>query len=117
MPSVTFNKQAFLKALGKKLPDQLLAEKMAMLGTDVGEITETTVTVEVFPNRTDLLSMHGFARALKTFIGVESGLKKYAVAKGKTIVNVSPNLRGVRPFTACAIVRKLKLDDERIKQI
>jgi phenylalanyl-tRNA synthetase beta chain len=117
MPSVTFNKAAFIKALGKKLPDPLLAEKMAMIGTDVDEVTEAAITVEVFPNRTDLLSLHGFARALKAFTGIEPGMRKYAVAKGKGVVNVNANLRGVRPFTACAIVRKLKLDDEKIKQI
>jgi phenylalanyl-tRNA synthetase beta chain len=117
MPSVTFNKQAFLKAIGKKLPDQVLAERMAMIGTDVDEVTADSVTVEVFPDRTDMLSMYGFARAMRSFVGVEQGLVKYPVAKGKVVVNVNPNLKLLRPYTACAIARKLKLDDEKIKQL
>ena len=117
MPTVTFQKQAFLKAIGRKLRDEELANKMAMLGTDVGQITDTTVSVEVFPNRPDLLSMWGFARALKAFLGNEPGLKKYVVQKGKGVVNINPNLKTVRPYTACGIVRKLRLDEEKLKHI
>lgn len=117
MPSVTFNKQAFLKAVGKKLPDKVLAERMALLGTDVGEITATSVTVEVFPNRPDLLSMQGFARALRGFIGIDRTMRKYSVKKGKTVVTIANNLKTVRPYTACAIVHKLKLDEEKLKSI
>jgi phenylalanyl-tRNA synthetase beta chain len=117
MPNVTFNKNAFTKAIGKKFPDQVLAEKMALIGTDVNEITEAAVSVEVFPNRTDMLGLQGFARSMRAFLGLQPGLRKYSVLKGKGVVNVNANLRGVRPFTACAIVRKLKLDPDKIKQI
>ncbi len=117
MPTVTFDKQAFLKAIGKRLPDQLLAEKIAMLGTDVQAVTETEVSVEVFPDRPDLLSMYGFARAMRSFLGVKTGLSSYPVIKGKNVVTIDPALKTIRPVTACAIVRKLKLDDVRIKQI
>ncbi len=117
MPTVTFEKQAFLKAVGKKMPDPLLAEKLAMLGTDVQAITETEVSVEVFPDRPDMLSLPGFARALRSHLGIKKGLANYPVAKGKLVVQVDPNLKAIRPVTACAVVRKLKLDDARIKQI
>ena len=117
MPTITFDKQAFLKAVGKKLPDQLLTEKLAMLGTDVQAVTETEVSVEVFPDRPDLLSMQGFARAMRAFLGLKPGLAAFPVAKGKETVLVDPALKAIRPYTACAIARKLKLDDARIKQL
>lgn len=117
MSSVTFTKQALTKATGKKLPDTLLREKMAMLGTPVDAISESTVTVELFPNRPDMLSLQGYARAFKSFLGLAPGMRKYKVLRGKTIVHVHHNLKFIRPYTACAVVRKLRLDEEKIRQI
>jgi len=39
-----------------------------MFGTPVEEVTETKLSVEIFPNRPDLLSQPGFERALLTFL-------------------------------------------------
>lgn len=117
MTGVTFDKRMLLKLVGKKLPDQLLSEKCAMLGTAIDQITETTITLDVTPNRPDLLSVQGFSRALKSYLGIETGLQKYKVLRGKNVVTINPNLKPIRPFTACAIVRKLRLDDEKIREI
>ncbi len=117
MTNLTIEKAQLYKLIGKKLPDQVLAQKMAMLGTDVGEITETTITVEIFPNRPDLLSVQGFARALRAFLGIKPGMQKYTTTKGKAVVTIEPNMKVVRPFTACGIARKLKLDAIKIKTL
>lgn len=117
MPTITLNKAALFKRIGRKLRDDMLAERIAMLGTEVEAITPDEVTIEVFPDRPDLLSLQGMGRALRAFIGAEKGLKQYAIAKGKTIVQVDPALKTIRPYTACAVVRKLKLDDAKIKEL
>ena len=63
MPVVNLNRKTFEKIVGRKLSQEKLAERMAMLGTDVKEINEKEIIVEVFPDRPDLLSEQGFARA------------------------------------------------------
>lgn len=117
MPTITLDKAALFKRVGRKLRDDILAERVTMLGTEVEEITADTITIEVFPNRPDLLSLQGLARALRAFLRVETGLKQYTPVKGKTIVQVDPNLKTIRPYTACAVARKLKLDDTKIKEL
>lgn len=117
MPTLTFSKEAFTKALGRKMSDQVLADKLALFGTDVGAVNDEVVVVEVFPDRPDLLSLQGFIRAFRAYLGSKKGLADFKVKKGQEVVFVDEQLKPIRPFTACAIARKLKLDDERIKQI
>ncbi len=117
MPTVNLNKKEFEKLVGKKLPLEELKDRISMLGTDLEKIEGNEITVEVFPNRPDMLSEQGFARAFSSFIGVKKGLRKYKVKKSSYKVIVEKSVKEVRPFTACAVVKNLKLDDERIKSI
>ena len=67
MPTITLNKNYLLKLLNKKISDKELEEKIPMLGTDLSKIEKNEIVVEVFPNRPDMLSEEGFARALSSF--------------------------------------------------
>ncbi len=116
MPTATFNRKVFETLAGTKLPDEELKDRISYLGTDLESITADEITVEIFPNRPDLLSVQGFARAFATFIGKQTGLKKYAIQKSGHRVIIEPSVEDV-PFTACAIVKGIPFDDERIKEI
>lgn len=117
MPTVKLNKKVFETLVGKKLPLEKLKDRISMLGTDLDEITEEEIVVEVFPNRPDMLSEQGFARAFSSFIGVKTGLRTYDVKDSKEQVIVEASVSKVRPYTACAIVRGLSLNDEKIREI
>lgn len=116
MPTVKLNKKVFENLVGKKLALDSLKDRISMLGTDLESIEGNEITVEVFPNRPDMLSEQGFARALSSFIGVNTGLRKYTVKKSdyKVVVDKSVSMR---PFTACAVVKNLKFNDESIREI
>ena len=77
MPTVNLNKNVFEKLVGKKLPLDKLKDRISMLGTDLEKIEGDTIEVEVFPNRPDMLSEQGFARAFSSFIGVKKGLRDF----------------------------------------
>ncbi len=118
MPTVTLNKKRILELLGteRKYDDQYLADRIAMLGTDLESINDKEIVVEVFPNRPDMLSEEGLARALRSFLGIETGLKEYDVRKsGFSTTNTSP--LPYWPYVVTAIVKGLALDDESIRQI
>ena len=117
MPTVTLNKSVFEKLMGKKLTLEQLKDRIAMLGTDVEKIEGNEIHVEIFPNRPDLLSEQGLARAMASFLGIRRGLRTYAITKGKQQVLIDKNLKDIRPYTVCAIVRGLKLDDEKIRTL
>jgi phenylalanyl-tRNA synthetase beta chain len=117
MPTITLNKNVFEKLVGKKLPLDQLKDRISMLGTDLESIEGNEITVEIFPNRPDMLSEQGFARAFSSFIGVKKGLRKYDVKKGKEKVIVDPSVNNIRPCTTCMIVRNINFDNEKIREI
>src|SRR3990167_1147896 len=116
MPTVTLNKTEFEKLVGKKLPIDKLKDRISMLGTDLEKIENNEIIVEVFPNRPDMLSEQGFARAFSSFIGTKTGLRKYEVKKSNQKVIVDKNVT-MRPYTVCAIVKNLKFNDEKIREV
>src|SRR3989344_6591819 len=117
MPTVTLNRQRVEKALGKKLPTDKLKDRISMLGTDIESITEKEIIVEIFPNRPDMLSEQGFARALSSFMKHKTGLKKYVTKKSSYKVYVDEKVTAVRPFTACAVVKGLAINEEALQEI
>jgi len=117
MAIITIPKKTFEKEIGNL--NENMENQIALFGTPVEKLTSEYLQIEVFPNRPDLLSYHGFKRAFKAFLGKNTGLKNYKVHKPEKNykVIVDSSVRDVRPYTACAIVRGLKLNDERIKEI
>jgi phenylalanyl-tRNA synthetase beta chain len=117
MPTVKLNKTVFEKLVGKKLPLEKLKDRISMLGTDLESVEGNEINVEIFPNRPDLLSEQGLARAFSSFIGAKPGLRKYKVKKSGEKIYIDKSLKDIRPFTACAIIKNLKFDDEKIREI
>ena len=117
MPQITVNRKVFESLVGKKLPDDKLKDRISYLGTDLEEVTKDEIKVEIFPNRPDMLSDQGFARAFSSFIGAKKGLRRYDVKKSGYKVIIDKSVQGIRPFTACAVVKNLKFDDEKIREV
>jgi len=117
MSAITINKKELLRLVGKKLSDKELAHKLSMMGAPVEAVLDTELQVDIAPNRPDWLSQQGLARSLSSFLGLKTGLKAYKVAKERYSVVVDKSVSPVRPFTVCAVVKGLKLDDEKIREI
>ena len=75
MPVVTFDYNDFLNLLGYKLSKEKFLERIPMIGADLDRVEGDSISIEFFPNRPDLLSVEGIARAAKTFFGFEKGLR------------------------------------------
>ncbi|MEM2121718.1 MAG: phenylalanine--tRNA ligase subunit beta [Candidatus Woesearchaeota archaeon] len=117
MPTVSFEKKEVLKLLGKKINDQTLAENISYLGTDLKSINDEEIIVEIFPNRPDMLSVEGFARALSAFMNIKPGLKKYKVKPSNKRVKVEQSVKNVRPYIKCAILKNVELNSSEIKNL
>ena len=102
MPTVNLDKKKVLEYIGKNISDKILMEKIPMIGTDLEGITKDEIAVEIFPNRPDMLSEEGFARALKSFLGLEKGLRKYDVSKSDYKVTIDSSVKKVREFAVAA---------------
>lgn len=94
-------------------------EKIRLFGTPLESLSEKEIEIEIFPNRPDLLSFQNYIRAFKAFLGKSLEMKEYKIKKPLKDykVKISPSVKKVRPFTACAIVKNLSFDDEKIKEI
>src|SRR3989344_5878759 len=116
MPTVNLNRKVFETLVGKKLPEDKLKDRISMLGTDLESVEEEDIIVEVFPNRPDMLSEQGFARAFSSFTGAKTGLQKYQVKKSGYQVIIDPSVT-MRPYSVCAIVKNVVFTDDRIREV
>ncbi|MCF7871967.1 phenylalanine--tRNA ligase subunit beta [Candidatus Woesearchaeota archaeon] len=117
MPTIKLNKERVKELIGKDLSDEKLKELIPYLGTDLEEINEEEIVVEIFPNRPDLLSDEGFSRSFGSFIGEKTGLKEYKSENSKYNLYIKKEVEKVRPYTACAVIKGLKIDENKLKDI
>ena len=94
-------------------------EKISLMGTPLESLTDEEIEIEIFPNRPDLLSMQGYLRAFKTFIGKSSGIQKYKLNKPEKDykVIIEKEVKSVRPHTTCAIVKNISLNEDKIRML
>ena len=117
MPTITIDKKDLFKLLGRTIPDEKLKDRISMLGTDLERVTDKEIEVEIFPNRPDMLSTEGFARALSSFIGIKKGLKEYKVSKSTYKAKKDSKVKNVRPYAINAVVKNINLNDATIKSL
>lgn len=117
MAVVSFGREDLEELVGKKLSEKDLKNKVPMMGCDFEGIDKDTVEYEIFPDRPDLLSIEGFARALRYFLEISKGLEEYEVSKGKIKVEVDKSVKEVRPYFIGGIIRDLKLTEEILKSL
>jgi len=91
-----------------------MAKQLPWIGFDIEEVGQDYVKVEFNPNRIDFCSYAGVARALKGFMGWETGLPKYEVNPGKTVLFIDKAVSSVRPYMLAAVVRNITLDEDAI---
>ncbi|MEK6792327.1 MAG: phenylalanine--tRNA ligase subunit beta [Nanoarchaeota archaeon] len=116
MTNIIFSRKEFEKHL-KITPE--IQEKITLFGTPLESINQENIEIEVLSNRPDLISLEGFMRSFKKFLGKEPGLKKYDLKKPEKEyrVYVDKSVKEIRPYTACAIIKKINLNDEKLKDI
>jgi len=96
---------------------QTIIDRVPMIGADIERIEEDHVDVEFFPDRPDLYSPEGVARAMRGFLGIEEGLPVYTVHPSGITFSVDPGLAGIRPHLASAVIRNVDLDEEAIESL
>lgn len=117
MPTVKLNKKRVLKLAQVSLTDSELKERIPYLGTDLEDVTKDEIIVEIFPNRPDLLSEEGFARALSSFVGKNEGYIRYFAKSSEYKVNITKEVKGIRPFTACCVIKNLKFNEQILNDV
>jgi phenylalanyl-tRNA synthetase beta chain len=85
---------------------------------DIEDVNKDAIRVEYNPNRPDLSSDYGIARALRGLLEIETGLPKFKLAgKSRLVVRIEDAVRKVRPYLTAVAAKNGTLDDETLKQL
>jgi phenylalanyl-tRNA synthetase beta chain len=117
MPVITVDINDFCKLVGKDIPMKEIEEKLPMLGVGWEGIEKNEFSVEVNPNRPDMLSVEGLARAFSSFMDIKTGLRTYKAEKSIYMVKVDSATKPIRPYIVSAIVTGVEMTDEFIKSL
>lgn len=106
------------KISSEKLLHEEAPKKCTICGYEAEEAfvasgTDQVIRLDLLPARPDLFDVGGIARALKGYLGIETGLPEYPVAGPQLTVEVDANLRqaqSFRPFIGCAVVTMPPID-------
>ncbi len=117
MPVIDVNLEDLRELLGRDVTVEELRDRLPMMGTSWERVTEEGFQLEVFPNRPDMLSIEGLARAYSTFSGSKKGLRRYKVKEAGYEVIIEKKVEGVRPWFVTAVVKNVEFDDPLIRSI
>lgn len=117
MPVISFGYADFARLLGQDIGIDRLAERAPMLGCDVNRAEGDEVELEFFPNRPDLYTVEGVARAMRAFLGIRPGMPRYEVNDSNIDLEVDESVVPIRPFVVGGIVRDLSLSDETVRSL
>jgi len=101
--------------IGKDITAEELEEILFLLKAEVESFDGEEMEIEVNPDRQDMLSPEGIARAVKSFVGISPGLREFPVESSGKKIAVEPGLESIRQFIACGIVMDLEIDDTLVK--
>ena len=121
MPTIEVLFDDLQRLVGVKLPKKAdeLDDVLYYVKGQVESFEGETLKIEIKDgNRPDLWSVEGIARCLRGAVGVEEGLRRYAIkGSSKVKVLVDSRLKKIRPYIACSILRNVKLDDDVIREL
>ncbi|MFA6035752.1 MAG: phenylalanine--tRNA ligase subunit beta, partial [Candidatus Micrarchaeia archaeon] len=117
MASVKFKESELCALIGERLPAEQLREKIEMLGMPVDAYENGIFSVDITPNRIDLLSEEGMARAISSLIGHKTGLRNYSAEPSGLRLEIDKSVRGARPYIVMALARNVKLTDSLLESL
>jgi phenylalanyl-tRNA synthetase beta chain len=119
MPVINFSYSDLCDLMGREVPKEVIRERLPMIGADLKSLEDSSddASFEFFPDRPDLYSVEGIARAMRAFLGYEPGLRSYAVGDSDVDLHVDPSVNEVRPFIWSALVEGNEITDPLIRSM
>ena len=115
MPVITLQYEDLEKLTG--IDRENIIKRVPMIGADIERIEDEYIDIEFFPDRPDLYSVEGIARAMRGFLDLETGLPEYKVKPYKISISISEDILKIRPFLGCAVIRGIKFTSSSIKSL
>jgi phenylalanyl-tRNA synthetase beta chain len=110
-----------LTVLAKSFPQNSIEDIIASLpfiGLDIEGRDDKLIKLEYNPNRPDFSSYIGIVRALKGYLGLETGLPKYRLRNDKKFrIEIRNSVKPVRPYIRALVAKEMELDKDLIKML
>ena len=118
MPTIEVSYKDLCRLVGKPIPVSRLKEEGILFAKgEIEEVKGDTLKVDVKDtNRPDLWSTEGVAREIRGRY-VSGGLPEYKTRESGIVVKVDRRMSRIRPYTVCAVVRNLKIDEHVLSQL
>jgi len=91
--------------------------RIPMIGADIERIEESSIDIEFFPDRPDLYSVEGVARAMRGFMDIEPGLPEYSTTESGIEISLDEGIADIRPVLGCAVIRGINFTSSSIKSL
>jgi phenylalanyl-tRNA synthetase beta chain len=108
MPTLKFNHsilQFIQDKNGIKYNPEEWVEKMPSIGCVVEGNDDLGIEIEIFPDRTDLLSHETISRAARAFLNSAEYSPDFKIIQGELSLSVDPSIEKIRPVILGAVVR------------
>ena len=108
MPTLKFNHsilQFIQDKNGIKYNPEEWVEKMPSIGCVVEGNDDLGIEIEIFPDRTDLLSHETISRAARAFLNSAEYSPDFKIIQGELSLSVDPAIEKIRPVILGAVVR------------
>jgi phenylalanyl-tRNA synthetase beta chain len=118
MPTIEVSKKDLEKLSGRGIKESEMTQLLTYAKAEYEGGDGDNIKIECKDvNRPDLWCVEGIARQIRGGTGKNKGLPVYNIHKSNYLVRVDSNLKGIRPRTACAVVKNIKITDEVLAQI
>ena len=94
-----------------------ILDRIPMIGADIERVYDDYVDIEFFPDRPDLYSVEGVARAMRGFLDIETGIPEYVVGQSGITITSDHEIGKIRPHLACAVVKGVKFTPYSIESL
>ena len=107
-----------LKKLISGIKMNKVLDMIPFVALDIEEVGKDVIRIEYNPNRPDLSSDYGVARALRGLLDVETGLPKFKIAgRSGLAISIEDAVKKIRPYLIALVAKNGTLDDETLKQL
>ncbi|MEW5936794.1 MAG: phenylalanine--tRNA ligase subunit beta [Candidatus Thermoplasmatota archaeon] len=117
MPVIDIEMDDLYALLGREVGPQGIMDAVSQIGAEIEAVQGNLLHVMFSPNRPDLYSVEGIARALRGFLGIETGAPLLSSSSSHIEVMVEPSVPDVRPYIVCGVVKGVEMSDALIRSL
>ena len=115
MPSIKIIRPDLEALVGIPMTREEIIGTVEALAGEVEGFSGDEITIKFEPVRPDLFSVEGIARALRGYLEIETGLKRYQINQGSHQLIVEKSVSDIRPVIVGGFVRGLRFDDYLVR--